>query len=81
MLAEEDYPTAVTGEAGLNNVETNPYLLHRVNIPPPHFGLTEFRLRLMKADIAARLDVRLAQLPDGVRMGIETLRAKLRGDE
>ena len=81
MLAEEDYLTAVTGEAGLNNVETNPYLLHRVNIPPPHFGLTEFRLRLMKADIAARLDVRLAQLPDGVRMGIETLRAKLRGDE
>ena len=81
MLAEEDYLTAVTGEAGLNNVETNPYLLHRVNIPPPHFGLTEFRLRLMKADIAARLDVRLAQLPDGVRTGIETLRAKLRGDE
>ncbi len=81
MLAEEDYLTAVTGEAGLNNVETNPYLLHRVNIPPPHFGLTEFRLRLMKADIAARLDVRLSQLPDGVRTGIETLRAKLRGDE
>ena len=81
MLAEEDYLTAVTGEAGLNNVETNPYLLHRVNIPPPHFGLTEFRLRLMKADIAARLDVRLSQLPDGVRTGIETLRSKLRGDE
>ena len=81
MLVEEDYLTAVTGEAGLNNVETNPYLLHRVNIPRPHFGLTEFRLRLMKADIAARLDVRLSQLPDGVRTGIETLRSKLRGDE
>lgn len=78
MLAEEDYLTAVTGEAGLNNVETNPYLLRRVNIPSPHFGLTEFRLRLMKADIAARLDVRLAELPDGVRTAIAELRAKLR---
>ena len=81
MLAEEDYLTAVTGEAGLNNVETNPYLLHRVNIPRPHFGLTEFRVRLMKADIAARLHVRLAQLPDGVREGITHLRPLLRGDQ
>jgi hypothetical protein len=80
MLAEEDYLTAVTGEAGLNNVETNPYLLHRVNIPRPHFGRTEFRLRLMKADIAARLNVRLAQLPDGVRDGIAHLRMVLRGE-
>ena len=78
MLAEEDYLTAVTGEAGLNNVETNPYLLRRVNIPSPHFGLMEFRLRLMKADIAARLDVRLAELPDSVRTAIAELRAKLR---
>lgn len=81
MLAEENYLTAVTGEAGLNNVETNPYLLHRVNIPRPHFGLTEFRVRLMKADIAARLHVRLAQLPDGVREGITHLRTLLRGDQ
>ena len=81
MLAEENYLTAVTGEAGLNNVETNPYLLHRVNIPRPHFGLTEFRVRLMKADIAARLHLRLAQLPDGVREGITHLRTLLRGDQ
>ena len=81
MLAEEDYLTAVTGEAGLNNVETNPYLLHRVNIPRPHFGLTEFRMRLMKADIAARLHVRLAQMPDGVREGITHLRTLLHGNQ
>ena len=80
MLAEEDYLTAVTGEAGLNSFETNPYLLHRVNIAPPRLGLAEFRLRLMKADIAARLNARLAQLPDGVREGIEALRAVLRND-
>ena len=81
MLAEEDYLTAVTGEAGLNNTETNPYLLHRVNIPPPHFGLAEFRLRLMKADIAARLDVRMAELPPALRDNLMQLRAKLRGDD
>ena len=77
MLAEEDYLTAVTGEAGLNTLTTNPYLLHRVNIPPPHFGITEFRLRLLKADLAARLETRLAQLPEGVQEEIAQLRAKL----
>ena len=78
MLREEEYLTAVTGKAGLNTLDMNPYLLHRVNIAPPHLGLTEFRLRLMKADIAARLDVRIAQLPDGVRESIEEMRALLR---
>ena len=79
MLAEEEYLTAVTGEAGLNTLETNPYLLRRVNIPPPHFGLTEFRLRLMKADIAARFEVRLNQLPDGLRDWIVGLRRSMHG--
>ena len=58
MLAEEMYLTAVTGEAGLNNFTTNPYLLHRVNIPPPRFGITEFRARLFKAELFARIAVR-----------------------
>ena len=80
MLQEEEYLTAVTGEAGLNSLDTNPYRLHRVNIAPPRLGLMEFRLRLMKADIAARLNVRLAQLPDGVRERIDSLRALLRND-
>ena len=77
MLGEEEYLTAVTGEAGLNTLETNPYLLRRVNIPPPHFGLTEFRLRLIKAETAARLDVRLAEMPGGIREGIAALRRAL----
>ena len=77
MLAEEEYLTAVTGEAGLNTLETNPYLLRRVNIPPPRFGLTEFRLRLIKAETAARLDVRLAEMPGGIREGIAALRRAL----
>ena len=81
MLAEEDYLTAVTGEVGLNGMETNPYLLHRVNIAPPRLGIAEFRLRLLKADLAARLETRIAELPDGLRAGIAQARAALRGDE
>ena len=79
MLAEENYLTAVTGEAGLNTFETNPYRLHRVNIPAPHLGLTEFRLRLLKADLAARAAVRVAEMPEGLRAPIEKLCRTVRG--
>ena len=58
MLKNEKYLTAVTGDAGLNNLNTNPYLLQRVNIPQPRFGLFEFRMRLLKAEIAAKLGIR-----------------------
>ena len=81
MLQEEEYLTAVTGDAGLNDRATNPYLLRRVNIAPPRLGLTEFRLRLMKADIAARLDARIAQLPEGLRLGIAQMWRTLRRDD
>lgn len=55
MLKESEYLAAVTGDAGLNTFETNPYFLHRINIPRPHFGIEEFRLRIWKAKIFARL--------------------------
>ena len=55
LLAQENYYTAVTGDAGLNNFATNQYKLHRVNIPHPRLGLFEFRLRLLKADVFAKL--------------------------
>lgn len=55
MLRENEYLTAVTGEAGLNTFQTNPYLMHRVNIPHPRFGLTEFKYRLWKAEAFAKL--------------------------
>ena len=58
MLKESEYLAAVTGDAGLNTFETNPYLLHRINIPRPHFGIEEFRLRIWKAKIFARLGLR-----------------------
>ena len=57
ILKDNNYLTAVTGDAGLNNFKTNPYLLQRVNIPQPTFGLFEFRLRLLKAEVAAKLGI------------------------
>ena len=54
ILREENYLTAVTGEAGLNTLATNPYELYRVHIRKPRFGLTEFKLRLWKAKLFAK---------------------------
>lgn len=55
ILREENYLTAVTGNAGLNTLETNPYELCRVHIRKPRFGLTEFKFRLWKAKFFAKL--------------------------
>ena len=55
ILREENYLTAVTGEAGLNTLDTNPYELYRVHIRKPRFGLTEFKFRLWKAKFFAKL--------------------------
>ena len=55
ILREEEYLTAVTGEAGLNTLATNPYELYRVNIRKPRFGLTEFKFRLWKAKFFAKI--------------------------
>ena len=55
ILKEEEYLAAVTGDAGLNTFKTDPYRLLRVNIPPSHFGIREFRLRLWKAKAMAFL--------------------------
>jgi len=55
LLKENDYLGGLTGKSGLNTFDTNPYLLHRVNVPKPKFGLTEFKLRLLKANMYTRL--------------------------
>ena len=55
ILKREQYLTAVTGDAGLNTLETNPYKLYRVHIRKPRFGLTEFKFRLFKAKFFAKL--------------------------
>lgn len=54
MLKQEKYLTAVTGDTGLNNLKTDPYLLRRVHIRKPTFGITEFKWRLLKAKIFAK---------------------------
>lgn len=55
LLKENEYLAAVTGEAGLNDMNTDPYLLHRINIPRPHLGLWEFKARLLKGELMAKL--------------------------
>ena len=79
MLAEENYLTAVTVRRGSIRSRRIRHRLHRVNIPAPHLGLTEFRLRLLKADLAARAAVRVAELPEGLRAPIEKLCRTVRG--
>jgi peptidoglycan/xylan/chitin deacetylase (PgdA/CDA1 family) len=55
LLKENEYLGALTGKSGLNTADTNPYLLHRINVPHPKFGLNEFKLRLLKANVYKRL--------------------------
>jgi peptidoglycan/xylan/chitin deacetylase (PgdA/CDA1 family) len=55
LLEKNDYLGGVTGNTGLNTFKTNMYELHRTNIPNPYFGLWEFKWRLLKAEIWARL--------------------------
>ena len=57
LLKKNEYLAAVTGDSGLNTFETNPYLLHRINVVRPHLGLTEFRFRLWKAKAFALLGI------------------------
>lgn len=55
LLQENEYLAAVTGEAGLNTMKTDPYLLHRINIPHPRLGIWEFKARLLKGELLAKL--------------------------
>lgn len=55
LLKENEYLTAVTGDAGLNTFQTNPYLMQRVNILDSPFGITAFKVRLLKAELMTRL--------------------------
>lgn len=57
ILEENEYLTAVTGEAGINTFNTNPYLLHRTHVLSPTFGILEFRYRLFKAEIYNKLKI------------------------
>ncbi|MBR5914221.1 MAG: polysaccharide deacetylase family protein [Selenomonadaceae bacterium] len=55
LLQQEGYLTAVTGDVGLNTLDSNPYTLKRVHIRKPRFGITEFKWRLLKAELAEKI--------------------------
>ena len=57
ILKEEEYLAAVTGDAGVNTFQTDPYRLLRINVPPSHFGIKEFRFRLWKAKVMTFLGI------------------------
>ncbi|MCX7781191.1 MAG: polysaccharide deacetylase family protein [Negativicutes bacterium] len=54
MLRQAGYRGACTGLAGLNHAGGNSYALKRINIPRPRYGMAEFRLRLLRANIFFR---------------------------
>ena len=54
LVQREGYLTAVTGDVGLNTLESNPYTLKRVHIRQPRFGIAEFKWRLRKAELAEK---------------------------
>ena len=56
FVRNEGYLTAVTGDVGLNTIDSDPYTLKRVHIRCPRFGLTEFKWRLLKSELAAKVD-------------------------
>lgn len=57
ILANNNYLGALTGKAGLNTAQTNPYILHRINVPKPTFGITELKLRIFKAELYTKLGI------------------------
>lgn len=57
ILREAGYLGATSGIPGLNNKGTDAYTLKRINVPHPKYGLGEFRLRLLRAEIYSKLGI------------------------
>lgn len=57
LLREAGYVGATSGIPGLNNKTTDAYALKRINIPHPKYGLHEFRLRLLRAEVYSKLGI------------------------
>lgn len=56
-LKSNEYLAAVTGDPGLNTFSNDPYLLKRTYMPRMHFGLLEFKLRLLKSMICSEFGI------------------------
>jgi len=57
ILEEAGYLGACSGLGGLNDKGVDRYALKRVNIPHPKYGLWEFRLRLLRANLHSKLGI------------------------
>ena len=57
LLEDNEYLTAVTGDPGLNDFDTDPFLMQRINIPHSCFGLNAFKWRLLKAEWMTKLGI------------------------
>lgn len=57
LLRKAGYTGACSGEPGLNTGTDHAYALKRINMPRPKWGLWEFRLRLLRADIYSKLGI------------------------
>lgn len=57
ILREAGYRGACSGIAGFNLKGGNAYALKWVNIPRPQYGLWEFRLRLLRANVYSKLGI------------------------
>lgn len=56
-VKQAGYKGACTGVPGQGTVESDTYQWKRVNVPRPKYGLWEFRLRLLRAQIYAKLSL------------------------
>ena len=57
LLREAGYLGACSGIPGLNRKGVDVYALKRVNVPHPRYGLWEFRLRLLRANLYSKLGI------------------------
>ena len=57
LLGEAGYLGACSGIPGLNSKGVDVFALKRVNVPRPKFGLWEFRVRLLRANIYSKLGI------------------------
>ncbi|WP_229711306.1 polysaccharide deacetylase family protein [Pectinatus frisingensis] len=67
ITAEQDlkqygYLAAVTGDPGINKFSTDPFLLQRTYIPRLRFGMTEFKLRILKSKLYSVLNIKQNKL-------------------
>ena len=57
LLAQTGYQAACSSVVGLNRPGENLYMIRRLSVPKPRFGLWDFRLRLWWLNMSGRLEL------------------------